>query len=269
MVSPRGFWAATNPAANPVTDNITFEQHNMNRVLAQKGDTSHIAAVLTKHGIFGYNEDNGVFYRVSSTNVLEALPPIRSGLDADKPAENAANNDSWFYATDTNKFYTVIAGVRAEIDLGGTPGLSLSNANPTTINPDDSAEPGTDLQAAHRDHQHAVTTGPPSSISSANEEGSLDEFARRDHGHNHPVGMHIRGGSRQLDGDRLDIDWDPDNYTPDDSITESLHEDELSAHLKGIDNYLARLPYRQYRRTQAQFDAIASKDANTLYVLIG
>jgi hypothetical protein len=42
-----------------------------------------------------------------------------------------------------------------------------------------------------------------------------------------------------LDGDHLTISWDPANYTPDTSPTESADVDDLTAHLKGIDNELA------------------------------
>ena len=41
-----------------------------------------------------------------------------------------------------------------------------------------------------------------------------------------------------IDGDKLDIDWNPSNYTPDSSISEADDADDLSAHLKGIDDKL-------------------------------
>ncbi|MDQ7785753.1 MAG: hypothetical protein RDU20_22925 [Desulfomonilaceae bacterium] len=39
----------------------------------------------------------------------------------------------------------------------------------------------------------------------------------------------------EIDGDRLDIDWNPVNYVPDASIAEADDVDHLAAHLKGID----------------------------------
>lgn len=42
-----------------------------------------------------------------------------------------------------------------------------------------------------------------------------------------------------LDGDKLQIDWNPSNYTPDSTIAEADGADDLSAHLKGIDTALA------------------------------
>lgn len=42
-----------------------------------------------------------------------------------------------------------------------------------------------------------------------------------------------------LNGDQVDIDFTPDNYEPDDSISEAADVNDLSAHLKGIDNALS------------------------------
>lgn len=43
----------------------------------------------------------------------------------------------------------------------------------------------------------------------------------------------------EFDGDAMDIDYEPLNYTPDDSPDEALDADDLAAHLKGIDTALA------------------------------
>lgn len=45
---------------------------------------------------------------------------------------------------------------------------------------------------------------------------------------------HITGGMDELDGDKLDVDWNPSNYTPT-TVTETTSVDHLSSHLKGID----------------------------------
>jgi hypothetical protein len=49
---------------------------------------------------------------------------------------------------------------------------------------------------------------------------------------------HIRAGTDEIDGDKLDIDWNPSNYTPT-TVAEADNADHLAAHLKGIDNALA------------------------------
>ena len=49
---------------------------------------------------------------------------------------------------------------------------------------------------------------------------------------------HLSGQSDEIDGDKLDIDWNPTHYTP--ATVESYADsvDNLTAHLKGIDNEL-------------------------------
>jgi len=49
---------------------------------------------------------------------------------------------------------------------------------------------------------------------------------------------HIAGGSDEVDGDRVDIDFSPVNYTPDATPSEVTLTNELTAHLAGIDNTL-------------------------------
>ena len=49
----------------------------------------------------------------------------------------------------------------------------------------------------------------------------------------------ISGGAAEVDGDKLDIDYSPSNYTPDTTPAEVDNASELSTHLAGIDNALA------------------------------
>jgi|TARA_Y100000310_G_scaffold337353_1_gene424216 hypothetical protein len=49
---------------------------------------------------------------------------------------------------------------------------------------------------------------------------------------------HITSGSDEIDGDKLDIDWSPTNYTPSTSPAEADSLDNLTAHLYGIDQAL-------------------------------
>lgn len=50
---------------------------------------------------------------------------------------------------------------------------------------------------------------------------------------------HIQAGTDEVDGDQIDIDYTPSNYSPDTSPAEVDDVDQLSAHLAGIDNALA------------------------------
>ena len=51
----------------------------------------------------------------------------------------------------------------------------------------------------------------------------------------------IRSGAAEVDGDKMDIDFSPSNYTPDTSPEQVDNAAELSAHLAGIDNALANV----------------------------
>jgi len=53
-------------------------------------------------------------------------------------------------------------------------------------------------------------------------------------------------------GDHLNIDWNPTNYTPDASITEAANVDDLSAHLKGIDDKLDDIDANHLEQTVTQ-----------------
>ena len=59
---------------------------------------------------------------------------------------------------------------------------------------------------------------------------ATSDFASATH-----ASTHILGGSDEIDGDQIDIDFTPSNYTPDTSPAEVSDVDHLSAHLKGID----------------------------------
>lgn len=50
---------------------------------------------------------------------------------------------------------------------------------------------------------------------------------------------HVAGGADEIDGDVLDIDYSPTNYTEDTTPPEVTATNELTAHLAGIDNALA------------------------------
>lgn len=47
--------------------------------------------------------------------------------------------------------------------------------------------------------------------------------------------LHITGASDEIDGDQIDIDWAPTNYTPTVAPAEVTSLDHLTAHLAGID----------------------------------
>ncbi|MCH7745526.1 MAG: right-handed parallel beta-helix repeat-containing protein [Chloroflexi bacterium] len=68
-------------------------------------------------------------------------------------------------------------------------------------------------------------------------ETNTDDHHNEDH-----ATRHQRAGADEVDGDKLDIDWNPSNYTPTTSPTEADDVDNLTAHLAGIDAKLADIP---------------------------
>lgn len=50
--------------------------------------------------------------------------------------------------------------------------------------------------------------------------------------------LHLSGADDEIDGDQLDIDWNPTNYTPTAAPAEVSSVDHLTAHLAGIDSEL-------------------------------
>lgn len=47
---------------------------------------------------------------------------------------------------------------------------------------------------------------------------------------------HIRGGADQIDGDKIDVDFSPDNYTPQTVGGLTTSTEELTSHLEGVDD---------------------------------
>jgi hypothetical protein len=52
---------------------------------------------------------------------------------------------------------------------------------------------------------------------------------------------HERSGDDEIDGDTIDIDYGPTNYTPDITPAEATHVDDLTAHLAGINTAIGTL----------------------------
>lgn len=76
------------------------------------------------------------------------------------------------------------------------------------------------------------------SHASRHEAGGADEITIEGAAH---ASTHITGGSDQIDGDQLDIDWNPSYYTPSTVPSQVTSIDHLTAHLYGIDQRLAAI----------------------------
>jgi hypothetical protein len=69
---------------------------------------------------------------------------------------------------------------------------------------------------------------------------------------------HLTGQDDEMDGDKLDVDYTPTNYTPDDSPAEADHLDNLTSHLKGIDDALSTAGHSHANK--AELDLVTDGD---------
>jgi hypothetical protein len=70
----------------------------------------------------------------------------------------------------------------------------------------------------------------------------------------------ISAGSAEIDGDQIDIDWNPTNYTPTTAPTEATSVDHLTAHLAGIDAALVVAGAAPVTSDKAQAPAATAGD---------
>ena len=257
VTQPEGFWLAGTPGRREA------EQNNFNAQLLQMGTTIELNALVDKLGMHGYDSTLRRFVTNDGTDMIP-LQLIQTGLDANKPTSGSTNNGRLYLATDTLILYGVIDGTVYTLASGNV-SLTLSDSDPTEVALGATSTEGTGNSASRFNHQHNLRVGTPVDISDSNAEGTSDRVPRLDHQHQHPTGLHERGGDVPIDGDKLDIDYNPSGYSPDSSISQADNVDDLSAHLKGLSNKLDNLPFKMQSLTQAEYSAIVTKDPDTLY----
>lgn len=78
---------------------------------------------------------------------------------------------------------------------------------------------------------------------------------------------HERAGSDEIDGDHLEIDLTPSNYTPSTSPAEADHVDDLAAHLAGIDDALLHTiaSHSDTTATGAELEELTDGSETTLH----
>lgn len=230
-----GFWQSG------VAGRREANQDNFNAQLLQFGNTTELEALVDKLGMLGFDTLLRRFVRNNGTDQV-ALEMIEIGVDSNKPASGVANNGRIYLATDTGKLYGVIGGILYTLAIGSLAGTTqVTNDLPADIIIRDPAIPGISPDAPRRDHGHRVRSDTPVSIGTQNLEGDSLRLGRANHQHDHPTGFHERGGARQLDGDKIHIDYNPSSYTRKDTPAEVDHVTELTAHLKGIDDGLGSM----------------------------
>jgi ABC-type tungstate transport system permease subunit len=79
---------------------------------------------------------------------------------------------------------------------------------------------------------------------------------------------HITSGGDEIDGDKLDIDWTPTNYTPSTTPTEADNVDNLTAHLYGIDQAIYPTFYEVKTSDESVASSTTLQDDNDLVVAL-
>jgi hypothetical protein len=120
---------------------------------------------------------------------------------------------------------------------GGIDAISTSTTSNSAVLCGNTASEGTSTSLARADHIHYVPANTtPSSVGSTNTIGTSTSLARADHVHaiGTHASRHVSGAADEIDGDTIDIDFVPSNYTSAYDGVYSTSTAHLSAHLNGI-----------------------------------
>ncbi len=235
MTEPNGFWESGTAGQEE------FEEDLMNACLVQVDTKTNLDLLTDRAGMFAHSSDDKRFWRSDGADLIN-LAVIEFGLDAVKPTASAANNGRVFWATDTLTLYIVLNATQ----------YLVSDQN-VVIDHVAVADPHTQYQ---KESEKSAANGYPSL-----DAGTLLPLAELTE---HPA-VHVNTGTNQIDGDKLDIDFTPLVYVPDSSPPEATDTDDLTAHLKGIDNALG---VRGVKREAITSTGTFTKHANALLVKV-
>jgi len=186
-------------------------------------DETNVAAALAAMASFQLDSSNSGPKLKNSSGVLQ----VRNAADddyGDLAAENLVVNGNLTVSGTTTTVNTEEMTVDDNIIV-----LNNNVTGTPTENSGIEIERGTETNAQ-------ILWDESADVFKAGIAGALVSISLADSTH---AGIHIKGGAAEIDGDQLDIDFTPTNYTPSTDPSEVTDLDHLSAHLKGIDVALA------------------------------
>lgn len=166
----------------------------------------------------------------------------------------------------TNKYVTDLDSRNTDTrtptshNLGGSEHSSdtLANLNSKVSDAtlDDSSDSRTPASHSIAGSEHSSDT--LANLNSKVSDATLDDSSDSRTPTSHASG-HITGAGDEIDGDKLNIDFTPSNYTPTTAPAEATDLDDLTAHLAGLDNSLS---------SSAVFDTIRFVRNSTITVTL-
>ncbi len=209
MTEPNGFWESGTAGQEE------FDEDLMNACLIQLDTKVNLDLLTDRAGMFAHSSDDKRFWRSDGADLIN-LAVIEFGTDAAKPAASAANNGRVFWATDTLTLYIVLNATQ----------YLVSDQNVVV---DHVGEGDPHVQYQKESEKSAVN-----GYASLDGSTLVPQAELPDHADRHP-----KGGADEIDGDIIDIDFTPSVYTPNTAPAEVTDVDELTSHLKGIDDQFA------------------------------
>lgn len=172
------------------------------------------------------------------------IPTPASGSDTKIAATTEWVRDRIADVTPATHATTHESGGSDEIDLGSLDGQLVSGQVPTGLITSTMIADGTitdtDVASANKDGSAGTasmrTLGTGSTQACAGNDGRLSN-TRDPNAH---ASTHIRGASDEIDGDLIDVDFSPSNYTRT-TGTPGSNAEHLAAHLRGIDTELGTI----------------------------
>lgn len=191
--------------------------------------------IITAAGIWHRKLDAG-----STTNVTGTAALKNSFSETTDPGVNDDSTQDydigsrWINTATDKHFVCLDATATAAVWKETTPATAMAHdLGGSSHNADTLANLNSKISDATLDDSSAAR--PPTAHGHAHSE--ITGVGTDDHHPKLHAADHI-GATDEIDGDKLDIDFNPSKYTPDASIAEADDVDDLSAHLKGIDTRL-------------------------------
>jgi hypothetical protein len=210
--NPTNYTPSTTPTEADNVDNLTAHLYGVDQEIGTAA--THIAATNNPHATDIENLGSGTLAELNSA------------------VTDATLDDSSASRTPTSHASSHQNGGGDEISVAGLSG-ELADAQPVAVSKNSGAIVGT------RSELNFIE-GANITLTIADDAGSdeVDITIAASGGGGAHASDHITGGADEIDGDKLDIDWNPTNYTPSTTPTEADNVDNLTAHLYGIDQIL-------------------------------